>query len=334
MRRGRERWKGRDGLADGGTRGLHVIATARNPAVLEGMAAPLMTTLQLDVTDAASIARCRDQVAELAGGRLDILVNNAFVCRRSFSASPSFSGPPPSLLSPSLPLSLSPLSPSLPLSSDLPQGTHAHHPSHGHRHRRRAGHVRDQRVRRHGHGAGVRAAAGGGARAGGQHRVAGGGDAVRVRVRVLRLQGRRGQLLALPAPGAAAVWRARDRGHGRHRALQHGSHGHRSLPPASPYTRVRDLFERRLVWSQSHATVDTAVFAHALAAAALAPEAPLWLRGWWGRPDWFWAGGNAASVRWGTRLGEWLVDMACYRLFGLRKLEDMVNREAAAKKLR
>ncbi|PSR84240.1 hypothetical protein BD289DRAFT_263886 [Coniella lustricola] len=59
-------------------RGLHVIATARNPAVLaEFSEVPGFSCLQLDVTDEASIAACRDQVAQLTGGRLDILVNNA-----------------------------------------------------------------------------------------------------------------------------------------------------------------------------------------------------------------------------------------------------------------
>ena len=36
-----------------------------------------MTTLALDVTDAESIKMCHAQVAELTGGKLDILVNNA-----------------------------------------------------------------------------------------------------------------------------------------------------------------------------------------------------------------------------------------------------------------
>jgi NAD(P)-dependent dehydrogenase (short-subunit alcohol dehydrogenase family) len=38
-----------------------------------------MTTLALDVTDEASIKACRDAVSTLTGGKLDILVNNAFV---------------------------------------------------------------------------------------------------------------------------------------------------------------------------------------------------------------------------------------------------------------
>lgn len=58
--------------------GLHVIATARNPAVLADFAGkPGFTCLQLDVTDEKSIAACRDEVASLTGGSLDILVNNA-----------------------------------------------------------------------------------------------------------------------------------------------------------------------------------------------------------------------------------------------------------------
>lgn len=59
--------------------GLHVIATARNPAVLSEMAELGMTTLTLDVTKADSIKACHDEVSELTGGKLDILVNNAFV---------------------------------------------------------------------------------------------------------------------------------------------------------------------------------------------------------------------------------------------------------------
>lgn len=36
-----------------------------------------MSTLQLDVTDQASVDACRDETAALTGGRLDMLVNNA-----------------------------------------------------------------------------------------------------------------------------------------------------------------------------------------------------------------------------------------------------------------
>ncbi len=58
---------------------MHVIATARNPAVLSEMAALGMTTLALDVTDEASIKTCHDEVSKLTGDKLDILVNNASV---------------------------------------------------------------------------------------------------------------------------------------------------------------------------------------------------------------------------------------------------------------
>ena len=58
---------------------MHVIATARNPAVLSEMAALGMTTLALDVTNETSIKTCHDEVSKLTGGKLDILVNNASV---------------------------------------------------------------------------------------------------------------------------------------------------------------------------------------------------------------------------------------------------------------
>jgi NAD(P)-dependent dehydrogenase (short-subunit alcohol dehydrogenase family) len=38
-----------------------------------------MSTLALDVTNAESIARCRDEVESLTDGKLDILINNAYV---------------------------------------------------------------------------------------------------------------------------------------------------------------------------------------------------------------------------------------------------------------
>lgn len=59
-------------------RGLHVIATARNPSVLAPLAdRPGFTCLPLDVTSQDSIDKCRDEVARLTGGKLDVLVNNA-----------------------------------------------------------------------------------------------------------------------------------------------------------------------------------------------------------------------------------------------------------------
>lgn len=36
-----------------------------------------MTVIPLDVTDSKSIASCKEQVKQVTGGRLDVLVNNA-----------------------------------------------------------------------------------------------------------------------------------------------------------------------------------------------------------------------------------------------------------------
>ena len=58
--------------------GLHVIATARRVSVLDSLLdREGFSVLQLDVTDEASIARCKADVDALTGGKLDILVNNA-----------------------------------------------------------------------------------------------------------------------------------------------------------------------------------------------------------------------------------------------------------------
>lgn len=59
--------------------GFKVIATARSDAVVEHLASLGYHAVQLDVTDAASIDRCREIVVGLTGGRLDILMNNAQV---------------------------------------------------------------------------------------------------------------------------------------------------------------------------------------------------------------------------------------------------------------
>lgn len=45
--------------------------------MLEDLAARGMSIVALDVTDAASIEACRQEVATITGGKLDILVNNA-----------------------------------------------------------------------------------------------------------------------------------------------------------------------------------------------------------------------------------------------------------------
>jgi NAD(P)-dependent dehydrogenase (short-subunit alcohol dehydrogenase family) len=57
--------------------GFQVIATARSDAVVQHLTNLGYFAVQLDVTDAASIDRCREVVVGLTGARLNILVNNA-----------------------------------------------------------------------------------------------------------------------------------------------------------------------------------------------------------------------------------------------------------------
>ena len=112
------------------------------------------------------------------------------------------------------------------------------------------------------------------------------------------------------------------------------SHAHRALPPDSLYQRIKEVFEWRLTYSQNNATVGTDEYARKLVAQALKPEAPIPLRSWFGRPDWFWFGGKAFSAWLGSLVGEWTMDLATYRMFGLPRLEALVKQEAEQKKLR
>ncbi|KAJ4287842.1 NADPH-dependent 1-acyl dihydroxyacetone phosphate reductase [Collariella sp. IMI 366227] len=75
-------------------KGVHVFATARNPAVLAEMADMGMTCLPLDVTNEESIKACHDDVSKITGGKLDILVNNAYIPFPFFPhPSPLFTNP-------------------------------------------------------------------------------------------------------------------------------------------------------------------------------------------------------------------------------------------------
>lgn len=112
------------------------------------------------------------------------------------------------------------------------------------------------------------------------------------------------------------------------------SRAHRTLPPGSIYERVRGLFERRLTFSQNNATVETGDYARQLVAKALASERPLLLRAWFGRPDWFWAGGMARLAWFATCLGEWVLDIALYRMIGMPTLERVLKEEERQKKLK
>jgi 1-acylglycerone phosphate reductase len=47
--------------------------------MIKDLEGPGMSCFPLEVTDPKSIQQCKEKVAELTGGRLDILVNNAYV---------------------------------------------------------------------------------------------------------------------------------------------------------------------------------------------------------------------------------------------------------------
>ena len=59
--------------------GFRVFATARSINSIKDLADLGMTALQLDVTNNDTVLRVRDQVTEMTGGKLDVLVNNAYV---------------------------------------------------------------------------------------------------------------------------------------------------------------------------------------------------------------------------------------------------------------
>lgn len=99
---------------------------------------------------------------------------------------------------------------------------------------------------------------------------------------------------------------------------------HRTLPSNSLYQHVRDVFERRLTWSQKNGTVDTPYFAKQLVSEALRGEG--WLGGWLGGSrNWFWAGGLSTQVWLAKFFGEWLLDEITYRRFGMDKVAAVVK---------
>ncbi|KAI1761596.1 NAD(P)-binding protein [Hypoxylon sp. FL1150] len=107
----------------------------------------------------------------------------------------------------------------------------------------------------------------------------------------------------------------------------------RPLPENSLYKPVQHIFEWRQVFSQNDSTFPTEVFAKELVRSSLLSERPLFLRSWFGRPDWFWYGGLASLTWLGTWGGEWLVDTICWQKF---RLNEMIKifREDHQKKLK
>lgn len=114
---------------------------------------------------------------------------------------------------------------------------------------------------------------------------------------------------------------------------QIASKTHRTLPENSIYMRVKEFFERRLTFSQNNATVQTEDYARRLVKNALKSEVPLILRPWFGRADYFWAGGWSRLVWTSTFFGDWLLDLVMYRMFKMNVLERVLKQEEAQKKL-
>ncbi|KAH9905498.1 hypothetical protein F4778DRAFT_770043 [Xylariomycetidae sp. FL2044] len=97
------------------------------------------------------------------------------------------------------------------------------------------------------------------------------------------------------------------------------------LPDLSLYSPVRHLYERRRGFSQKQSSgpLDTDMFARELVRSVLRAEAPSFLRMWLGRPDWFWLGGMARLIYWGSCFGEWVLDLGAWRTFGLHEMEQI-----------
>ncbi|KAL2153705.1 hypothetical protein VTH82DRAFT_4860 [Thermothelomyces myriococcoides] len=270
-------------------KGVHVIATARNPAVLTEMADMGMTTLTLDVTKEDSIKACHDEVAKITGGKLDILVNNAG--RTHTHPATDLSIPD---VRETFETNVFGVMAMCAAFSDLliaAKGLIINIASLA-------------AVTPYVFGSAYSATKG----------------AVAAYSRVLRLELK---------PFGVRVMVAMTGTVRSHIA----SRTHRTLPEDSLYRRVSDVFQRRLTFSQnSGATMDTDVYARKLVAKALAPEWPLLLRSWFGRPDWFWYGGWASFVWFGHSLGEWVTDFVMYRMMGMKKLEHVLREEQQRKK--
>ncbi|KUI59720.1 NADPH-dependent 1-acyldihydroxyacetone phosphate reductase [Cytospora mali] len=115
----------------------------------------------------------------------------------------------------------------------------------------------------------------------------------------------------------------------------------RMLLEGSLYTPIADVYKWRLLFSKDASGSITAErYAKKLAADALKPEWPLFLRGIFNmfglcRPDWHYYGGLAREVWFGSCIGEWLMDTVMYRMFKLGTLEVALKKqEAEARKLK
>ncbi|EJT70131.1 hypothetical protein GGTG_12304 [Gaeumannomyces tritici R3-111a-1] len=271
--------------------GLYVIATARRPEALKELTDKGLAAVALEVTDADSIAACKDEVAKLTGGKLDILVNNAGRShtipatdidlpdvRQTFETNVFSVMAMVQAFAPLLIAARGLIVNIASLSSVTPYVFGA-----------------------------VYCATKG---------------AVVAYSRTLRQELRPfGVRVMIVMAGTVRSNAAAQK--------------MRSLPADSIYQRIRDVFEWRLNYSQNNNTEDTPTFARKLVRSSLRPEFPMILRSWLGRPDWFWAGGQAGTFWIGSYFGEWLIDMVCWRKFKLGRLEAILKKETSeAKKLK
>ncbi|KAL8832649.1 MAG: hypothetical protein Q9170_004789 [Blastenia crenularia] len=106
------------------------------------------------------------------------------------------------------------------------------------------------------------------------------------------------------------------------------------LPEDSLYQRIRHTFEIRTGYSQKEeaSPMPTEVFVKRLVDNALKSEVPFSLRTWFGRSDWFYEGGLARMLYWGSLLPEWVLDNVIWRRFKLYELEAMVKEDRSAER--
>ncbi|RYP20946.1 hypothetical protein DL765_002483 [Monosporascus sp. GIB2] len=259
-------------------RGFHVIATARNKDTLGQLASSGMSAVELDVTDSTSIAACREQVGGMID-KLDILVNNACVQLPSHN-----------------PWTLSTYSPHSGRGLVVP--------------------ATDIDL------ADVRAL----------YETNVFGVMVMVKSFVDLLVPARGLIINVASASAVVPYvfgsayasskaalvsysrtlRQELRPFGVRVTIVmagavHSNMGNTtvikgSLPNDSLYAPVRHLYEARRGFSQQKKSspMPTDAFARKLVDDVLRPEVPPFWRTWFGRPDWFWYGGMARLLYWGT----------------------------------
>ncbi|KAI0014734.1 hypothetical protein F4780DRAFT_171482 [Xylariomycetidae sp. FL0641] len=110
------------------------------------------------------------------------------------------------------------------------------------------------------------------------------------------------------------------------------NHGDRVLPDDSLYRAVLHIFKWRCNFSQTASAMDTAEFARKLVEASLRPEWPVFLRRFFGRPDWFWYGGLSTSIWFLHSLGEWAMDLVGRQKMRLPEMVGVLKQAASNKK--